>query len=250
MTHTRVSIAILSAALAGAALGPSCARESAFPRGEDLPVLMAEAAGSGTVPRSQDDPARRAVRLSLRVMLHLDSVHVEEVGTRVRRPHLQGYFMLSDSYVGGSFPRQTADVLREIERLTREYVASVQGYPEVLREMLESTDLPEDRREALVDEMSAAYAATQQTVIEVNRALERFVVEAAKLYEIPAGSPGAFKGMREGLEVSDNALMAQFNRQVVVVNRAGDELDALLRSMTPEQALPFSRMSLTTLVRE
>ena len=230
-------------------LVPACARESAFPRGEDLPVLMAEAAEGGTVPRTREDPARRAVRMSLRVMLHLDSLHVAEVGTRVRRPHLQSYFLLSESYVGGSFPQQTADVLREIERLTREYVASVQGYPDVLRGMLESTDLPEDRREALVTEMSAAFAATQETVIEVNRALERFVAEAAKLYEIPAGSPSAFAAMREGLEVSDNTLMGQFNRQVSVVNRAGNEMDALLRSLTPEQALPFSRMSLMTLVR-
>ncbi|HSJ08707.1 MAG TPA: hypothetical protein VK928_02310 [Longimicrobiales bacterium] len=250
MTRLPSTAAILATALACALFVTGCASDSAFPTAEDLPALLAEAAAGTTVPRSQDDPARRAVRMSLRAMMHLDSLHVAEVGARVRRPHLQGYFLYQDSYVGGDFPKQTAVILREIERLVQDYVASLEGYPEVLRNTLASTDVPSDRQEALVAEMSAAYAASQEVNIRVNRALEKFVVEAAKGYELAAANPGAFSSTRAGLEVEGSALLSQSNRSVAAINRAGDELDVLLRSLTPEQSLPFSRMSLQTLVRE
>jgi len=49
-----------------------------------------------------------------------------EVGKRFRRPELQGYPMLPDSFVGGSFPKEIAVLLREVEELESKYVSLLQ----------------------------------------------------------------------------------------------------------------------------
>jgi predicted SnoaL-like aldol condensation-catalyzing enzyme len=114
-----------------------------------------------------------------------------EVGERFRRPELQGYLMLPDSFVGGSFPKEIAVLLREVEELESKYVS-------------------------LLQESSTK----NQPVIEAHQALEQFARVAAELYEVMAAASASVKSMRDGLEISDASLAAEYDRRVDEVNAA------------------------------
>jgi hypothetical protein len=215
------------------------------PDAADVPAIMAEASGAQAAPR-RDSEAREAVRGAFRAMLHLDSVHTEEVGRRFQRPELRSYLMLPESYIGGDFPRGTAVLLREVQKLDREYLDALEAFPEVLERRLASTDLSEDQKRTLKEEMSQAFSARQRPVVEAVVAFDKFVGSAAELYELVARYPGSVRAMRDGLHITDGGLSARFNRLVDATNGAHDAADAAFRRLNvPEQQAKFTRMGVT-----
>jgi hypothetical protein len=50
--------------------------------------------------------------------------------------------------------------------------------------------------------------------------------------------------MRSGLEISDDSLLARYNRGVDEVNAAHEELDAAIKALSSEQQVTFRRMRL------
>ncbi|HEY0304831.1 MAG TPA: hypothetical protein VGC44_07650, partial [Longimicrobiales bacterium] len=136
---------------------------------------MAEAAGTQEVGKWGDSPARRAVRSTFKTMLYFDSVHEAEVRKRFQTPELRSYLMLSDSYVGGNFPRRIAVLLREVQQANQNYLLQVQSFPTLLSEKLASADLPADRRTTLQSEMARVYTTRQQPMVAAVAAFDSFV---------------------------------------------------------------------------
>jgi hypothetical protein len=129
--------------------------------------------------------------------------------------------MLPDSFVGGSFPKEIAVLLREVEELERKYVS-------LLQESSSKT----------------------QAVIAAHQTFDRFVQVTAELYEVMAAAPASVKSMRDGLEISDASLLAEYNRRVDEVNAARDRFEMALQALTTEQRAPFSRMGLTAYLKK
>ena len=237
----------LRAAMAVSALVTitACAGDT-LPSAADLPEMMREAASEEAVSRRGESPARRAVRLSLRVMHDMQAQHEREIGTRVRRPHLQSAYLLQpESFIGGSFPRESAVLLREVEQQVDQYVGIAEQFRSVLEGRLAATDLDDAQRQSLADEMANAYAAWHQPVIETNRKLGRFAAAAAELYELAAASPGSLRYMRSGLQSGDLGFIQRFNRRIDELERELETLDAAIRALSTDQQATFSRMGLT-----
>jgi hypothetical protein len=94
--------------------------------------------------------------------VYLDSVHQAEILSRWRRPELSpGYLLRDESFIGGTFPAGTARLLRESQRANRDYLIGLRGYPDVLREYLESSRLSQDQVEALVHEFADTLMASR-----------------------------------------------------------------------------------------
>ena len=58
---------------------------------------------------------------------------------------------------------------------------------------------------------------------------------AAELYELMSAHPEDVRATRQGLEISDAALLERFNAQVDVVNGKRDEVDAALQRLDARQ---------------
>ena len=233
----------LGAAFA-ATLLVSCANQR-IPTGEDVPDIIAEAQGTREVSRWRDSPARRAVRVSFKTALYFDSVHEAEVGRRFRTPELRTYLMLSDSYVGGDFPRKIAVLLREVQQADQNYLQQVASFPTVLSDQLSRTDLSSAERQSLESEMAQAYSARQRPVVEAVTALDSFVQLTAQIYELMAANAGSVQSMRTGLRISNGAVLQRFNGLVDQANRAHEVADTAIRRMNPVQQARFTRMGVT-----
>ena len=138
----------------------------------------------------------------------------------MRRPQLRSYLMLPESFVGGTFPQEIADLMREIEALESEYLEG------------------------------EASAADPAPVTDTHRALEQFAKETAELYELMAASSSSVQAMRDGLEISDDSVLARYNRGVDEVNAAHEELDAAIKALTAEQQVTFRRMNVASVIKK
>jgi hypothetical protein len=224
---------------------------NAVPATDDVPDLMAEAAGTKPPPKWGDSPVRKAVRSSFRTMLYFDSLHEAEVRARFQRPELRSYLFLSDSYIGGDFPRRTAMLLREVQQANRDYLQRVQTFSSVLNERMARTDLSAGERSAIERDIAAAYAARQQPAVQVVTALDGFVDSAAQLYELMAVHSGSIQSMRTGLEIADPRVLQRYNGLVDQVNRAHEAADSAMRRLVePDQQQRFRRMGLTKRVNQ
>ena len=141
-----------------------------------------------------------------------------EVRRRFQTPELKNYLMLPTSFIGGTFPRKIAVLLRETQELEKKHVTH-----------LESS------------------GTANQAVLETHKAFETFAGQAAELYELMAAQPkDSVRDMRSGLEISDPGVHAEYNRRVDEINAAHERLDKTIRALPPEQQASFSRMGLTT----
>lgn len=219
----------------------SCANQS-VPTAEDVPAIIAEAQGAQSVSKWRDSPARRAVRTSFRTALYFDSLHEAEVAKRFRTPELRNYLMLSDSYVGGDFPRKIAVLLREVQQADQNYLQQVASFPTVLDEQLARTELSAAARQTLGAEMGEVYATRQRPVLAAVTALDSFIQLTAQLYELMAANSGSIQSMRTGLHISNGAVLQRFNGLVDQVNSAHEAADTAIRRLDPEQQDRFKRM--------
>lgn len=219
----------------------SCANQS-VPAAEDVPDIIAEAQGAQPVSKWRDSPARRAVRTSFKTALYFDSVHEAEVAKRFRTPELRDYLMLSDSYVGGDFPRKIAVLLREVQQADQNYLQQVASFPTVLDEQLARTKLSASERQSLGTDMGQAYETRQRPVVAAVSALDSFVQLAAQIYELMAANSGSVQSMRTGLEISNGGVLQRFNALVDQTNRAHEVADTAIRRLNPEQQARFKRM--------
>lgn len=240
---------IRCSALLFALMLASCTNSGRIPTAEDVPEIMAEAAGTQEVGKWGDSPARRAVRSTFKTMLYFDSVHEAEVRKRFQTPELRSYLMLSDSYVGGNFPRRIAVLLREVQQANQNYLLQVQSFPTLLSEKLASADLPADRRTTLQSEMARVYTTRQQPMVAAVAAFDSFVQLAARLYETAAANSGSVRSMRTGLEISDGRVLGGFNALVDQANRAHEVADSAIRRLDPEQQARFRRMGIATPIK-
>jgi hypothetical protein len=151
----------------------------------------------------------------------LQGQHEASISKLFGRPELRDYLMLPESFVGGSFPRGTAVLLREVQQLEGTYLGVLQ-----------------------------ASSAPNQPVVQAHQALEEFARQAAELYELMASGAASIKATRDGLEISDASLHAQYNQHVDAVNAARDRLEVALRALTAEQQASFSRMRLTVFIKK
>jgi hypothetical protein len=147
--------------------------------------------------------------------------HEAAVRSLFQRPELKDYLMLPNSFVGGSFPKEIAGYLREVEELERAHVQFLRKNP-----------------------------GNSQPLVEAHQAFERFAGEAAALYEVMAAGSAYVKDMREGLDISDPSLLAEYNRRVDAANGARDELEAAIQALTPEQRSSFRRLGLPVYVKK
>ena len=226
------------------ALFVSCGNQS-LPTADDVPAIIAEAQGTQSVAKLRDSPARRAVRVSFKTALYFDSVHEAEVGRRFRTPELRTYLMLSDSYVGGDFPRKIAVLLREVQQADQNYLQQVASFPTVLTDQLSRTDLPTAQRQSLEAEMAQAYSARQRPVVAAVTALDSFVQLTAQIYELMAANAGSVQSTRTGLQISNGGVQQRFNALVDRVNRAHEVADTAIRRLSPEQQARFTKMGVT-----
>lgn len=141
--------------------------------------------------------------------------HEAAVRSLFQTPELKYYLMLSYSFVGSAFPAKVAGYLREVEQLEGEYILLLQESPQGM-----------------------------ETVIAAHQAFEEFARGAAELYEVMSAGAAHVKDMREGLVISDQRLMDEYNRRVDEVNGARDALEAAIQALTPDQRLSFRRMGL------
>jgi hypothetical protein len=182
---------------------------------------MAEAAALDYYdPVPAHPTAREAVREALRKMLELDQAFTRACGARTQRPELHSYLLRPDAYIGGTFPRGTAELLREIQELENDYLEELTRFPELLALKLAQSDVPPQDRQALVDEFAGIVAARWQPVVAAVEAHRAFVVAAAELYELVAAQPESIQWKRTGLEFSDAALEEDFDSQAKVVDNA------------------------------
>ena len=221
--------------LLAAVLGCS-GRGGARPTGADLAQLVNEAAAldpSGTVP--VEPSARGAVREALRKMLELDHAFSEACWKRVQRAELQAYLFRHESYIGGEFPRGTAELLREVQELEDGYLEELQRFPELLAQKLEQSEVPPADRQALVDEMAAAVAARWKPVVAAVEAHRAFADAAAELYELVASEPESIRALPAGLEFSDETLEAHFDEQAKLVNDAQEAAQRAYRVLDKQR---------------
>ena len=149
----------------------------------------------------------------------LRTQHEASISRLFGRPELRFYLMLPDSFVGGSFPRGTAVLLRQLEQLETTYLGVLQ-----------------------------ASSGSSQAVIQTHRAFEQFTRQAAELYELMAAGASSIKNTRDGLEISDPSLNAEYNRRVDEVNAARDRFEVAVRELPPKHQVSFSRMGLTVFI--
>lgn len=231
-------VTVRAAAVAGALslvvlLG--CSGGSGLPPIADFPAIMSEAEGTAEVPFGRETPARAAVRDSFRAMLEVHEDYEAKVGRPFQRQQLRSYFLLDESYIGGSFPRGIAELLREVETLEGEYLAEIRGFPDVLKRNLDAAGVSHEHRASFERAVAAAFAASRQPAVAATEAHRAFVGKAAELYELVASSPESIRSMRDGLEISDPSLLSDFNRLVDEVNAAGDAADAALQTLDARQ---------------
>ena len=219
----------------------ACADATALPTPADVPVIMAEASGETPVTR-RESPARRAVRLSFRVMLDLDSIHESGVRYRFSTPHLRSYLFLDESYIGGDFPREMAGHLRHVHVLNRDYLDAQPQYPDVLSDLLDSADLQDEERRALVDGMAKEYASRRRPFIGAVRAFDDYMVAAARVYELAAQYPASFTAAREGLLIDNDAILGRFNRLADEANAARAAADRAIDGLDGDDKMRFVRM--------
>ena len=191
------------------------------PTSADLDELLAEAAALDYYdPIPAHPTAREAVREALRKMLELDQAFTRECGKRAQRPELQSYLLRAEAYIGGTFPRGTAELLREMQQLENDYLAELPRFPELLALKLAQSDVPAGDRQALVDEFAGVVATRWRPVVAAVEAHRAFAVAAAELYELVAARPESLRAMRTGLEFSDATLEEDFDAQARVVDDA------------------------------
>jgi hypothetical protein len=235
-------------ALAVAAVLSACSNVG-VPGTADVPDIIAEAAGTKPEPR-RDSEARRAVRASFRAMLLVDSIHVAEVGSRFARHELSDSYLLRDeSFVGGTWPKQTAVLLREVQRADFEYLAAMQSFRSVLDRRLAETDLSADERRVLADQMVKAFAARQQPVVQTVEAFDQLIGVIAEMYELAAKHPSSIKAMRTGLEVEDERVLQRYNSLVDRANSLHAVADSAVRRLEPQQQARFARMRVVKPIR-
>ena len=141
-----------------------------------------------------------------------------ELRNRWQRPELKNYLMLTNSFIGGTFPRKTAVLLRESQELVSKYVNHLE-----------------------------TSGSADPGVLEAHKALVKYTGEAAELYELMAAQPkDAVRDTRNGLEISDPYVHSEYNRRVDLVNAAHDRLDGAIKALTPEQQMSFRRMAVAT----
>ena len=144
-----------------------------------------------------------------------------ELSRRWQRPELRNYLMLSVSFIGGKMPRTIAGLLRETQELVNKHVSHLQ-----------------------------TSGSADQNLIAAHKALETFARQAAELYELMAAQPlNAVRDMREGLEIEDPGVHAEYNRRVDEVNASIDRLDNAIKALTPEQQTSFRRMAVATAIK-
>ncbi len=221
----------------------SCSGDGGAPGASDIAALVKdvaaeeaaanESAAEGAATRADGSPARRAVRDSIRQVLVASDRLGAEVGRYFRRPQLSAYLLLDDSYVGGTFPAGIAESLREVEALEDAYLAETRGFSGLLASKF--TDAGVSAEQAEVDELAAAFAAERKPIVVAVEAHREFVVAAAELYELVASQPESIRSMRDGLEISDPALLERFNSRVDAVNSAIDATNSALRALDSEQ---------------
>ena len=228
-------------AVAVAAVLSACSH-GGVPGTADVPDIIAEAAGTKPEPR-RDSEARRAVRASFRAMLLVDSIHVAEVAGRFQRHELSDSYLLRDvSFVGGTWPKQTAVLLREVQRADFEYLAAMQSFRMVLERRLAETDLSDDQRRVLTAEMATAFATRQQPVVQAVEAFDQLIGGVAEVYELAANHPSSIKAMRTGLEIEDERVLQRYNSMVDRVNNLHAVADSAVRRLEPQQQARFARM--------
>jgi hypothetical protein len=235
-------------AIAVAAVMTACSN-AGVPGTADVPDIIAEAAGTKPEPR-RDSEARRAVRASFRAMLLVDSIHVAEVGRRFARHELSdSYLLRNESFVGGTWPKQTAVLLREVQRADFEYLAALQAFPTVLERRLAETDLSEDQRRVLADEVAKAFATRQQPVVQAVEAFDQLIGVIAEVYELAAKYPSSIKAMRTGLEIENERVLERYNSMVDRVNGLHAVADSAVRRLEPQQQARFARMRVVKPIR-
>jgi hypothetical protein len=69
---------------------------------------------------------------------------------------------LNQSYIGGTFPAGTAELLRKVQELEDSYLADIQGFPKALANNLEKRGVPAKERTAVVQEIAGAFAAERK----------------------------------------------------------------------------------------
>src|SRR5688572_23982964 len=228
-------------AIAVAAVLSACSA-AGVPGTADVPDIIAEAAGTKPHPR-RDSEVRRAVRASFRAMLLVDSMHVAEVGQRFQGHHLsESYLLRSESFVGGTWPKQTAVLLREVQRADRDYLSAMQSFHTVLERRLGETDLSDEQRRALETEMAQAFATQQQPVVQAVEKFDQLVGVIAEVYELAAKYPSSIKAMRTGLEIEDERVLERYNSMVDRVNNLHAVADSAIRRLEPQQQARFARM--------
>ena len=238
---TSLLLALLVLALVACSRGGG-----AMPTASDVPELWREAQGESR----GGSRARRAVREAMRVVIQRQAKQRSEVSRLMGRPHLKGYLMLDESFIGGTFPKETAVLLREVQRLEEDYDAESQGFPFLLDQKLASAGVPEEQRKAAVAELTAAVTEREQPVLAALDAHVAFLEETAELYELAAAHSDSIKSMRTGLEISDSWVADQFNAQVDVVNAANDTADAAIRALPPEHSRPLTEMQVARRVEK
>jgi hypothetical protein len=141
----------------------------------------------------------------------------EEVRRRFQRPALKNYLMLPSSFTGGTFPKEIAGLLREVQQHAGRFISH-----------LEST-------------------GGDTALLNAHRALDKFAGKTAELYEFMAGQPaGSVRDMREGLVMTDDLVRAQYDSFVDQVNAAHEQLDQAIRGLPAEHQASFRRMAVAT----
>ena len=227
----------------------SCSSGGGVPTSADVPALLAEAAGTKPEPKFGDTDARRAVRMTFRTMLRFDSMHVAAVAQRFSSQQLYSYLLESHSFIGGTFPQSIAVKLREVQQADLEYIAGLESFGDVLNRRLATTDISAEERRVLESEMSKAFMAEHQPVIEAVKEFDKLVGLIAEVYELAAKHPSSFKAMRDGLHIEDQLVLDRYNSLVDRVNSAHAIADTAIQQLKPEQQRRFTRMRVTKPVK-
>ena len=213
-------------------VGSSCS--NGWPTSADLQALMVEAAKEGR-PATGHPPARCAVRDSLRNVLESEKRFVCELGKLTSRQELNFYLFRDESYIGGSFPRGVADVMRAVHEMETRYLNEMRGFRDQLASNVAKVGNSAEQRSAVVAELADAFDAKFEPIATVIAKHQDFLQVAAELYELMSAQPEAIRATRHGLEISDSALLERFNAQVDVVNGKRDEVDAALQRLDAKQ---------------
>lgn len=140
-------------------------------------------------------------------------------------------------------------LLREVQRADFEYLAAMQSFPTVLERRLAETDLSEDQRRVLTDEMAKALATRQQPVVHAVEAFDQLVGVVAEMYELATKHPSSIKAMRTGLEMDNELVLERFNRMVDRLNSLHVAADSAIRRLEPQHQARFARMRVVKPIR-